>query len=58
MKRLGDVRGRVARPASVGWNIAKTLAQSLTMWLIFFFLADLAGCWCCAVHAGVGAGVY
>jgi len=38
LKLLSGVRGRVARPASVGWNIAKTLAQSLTMWAIFFFL--------------------
>ena len=42
LKLLSGVRGRVARPASVGWNIAKTLLQSLTLWAIFLFLLPAA----------------
>ncbi len=36
---LGNVRGRVARPASVRWNLAKTLLQVVLMWLVFLFVA-------------------
>ena len=39
---LGNVRGRVARPASVQRNLAKTLLQVVLMWLAFFFLAPAA----------------
>jgi protein-S-isoprenylcysteine O-methyltransferase Ste14 len=35
---LRSVRGRLARPASTRYNLAKTLTQSLTMWAIFFGL--------------------
>jgi protein-S-isoprenylcysteine O-methyltransferase Ste14 len=42
LKLFSNVRGRVARPASVGWNVAKTLAQSLTLWAIFLFLLPAA----------------
>jgi protein-S-isoprenylcysteine O-methyltransferase Ste14 len=36
---LGKVRGRVAHPASVQRNLAKTLAQIVVMWLVFLFVA-------------------
>ena len=38
MKALNRVHGRVARPASVRRNVVKTLIQSQSMWLVFFFL--------------------
>jgi protein-S-isoprenylcysteine O-methyltransferase Ste14 len=39
---LGKVRGRVARPASVQRNLAKTLTQIVVMWLVFLFVAPAA----------------
>ncbi|HEX8229440.1 MAG TPA: isoprenylcysteine carboxylmethyltransferase family protein [Chloroflexia bacterium] len=42
---LNNVRGRVARPASVRRNLAKTLLQVLLMWLAFFFLAPMGLYW-------------
>ncbi|MEO6457814.1 MAG: isoprenylcysteine carboxylmethyltransferase family protein [Chloroflexia bacterium] len=38
MKALNRVHGRIARPASVRRNLTKTLVQSQSMWLVFFFL--------------------
>jgi protein-S-isoprenylcysteine O-methyltransferase Ste14 len=38
MRLFSGVRGRVAKPAGAGWNMAKTLTQSLVMWVIFLFL--------------------
>ncbi len=38
MRLLDSIRGRVARPASVRRNLLKTLIQSQTIWLIFFFI--------------------
>lgn len=38
---LGRLRGRVARPASLRVNLAKTLAQTLVMWALFLFLGPL-----------------
>ena len=35
---LRSIRGRLARPASARYNLAKTLTQSLTLWAIFFGL--------------------
>ena len=55
MRLFSRVRGRVARPASVGWNVAKTLAQSLTMWVIFLFLLPAAVYY---VEGVVGLGSY
>lgn len=31
-------RGREARPASAGWNVAKTLAQTVVFWGTFLFV--------------------
>ncbi len=42
VRLLRGVQGRVARPASLIWNIVKTLAQSLTLWAIFYFLIPAA----------------
>jgi protein-S-isoprenylcysteine O-methyltransferase Ste14 len=39
VKVFDSVQGRVANPAGAPWNMAKTLAQMLVMWSIFFFLA-------------------
>lgn len=36
-----SLRGRTARPASVGVNALKTLAQSLTMWGVFLLVGPL-----------------
>jgi len=38
LKALYRVHGRVARPASVRRNLVKTVIQSQSMWLVFFFL--------------------
>ena len=38
IRRVYALPGRVARPAGVGTNLAKTLAQSLTLWAIFYGL--------------------
>ena len=33
------LHSRRARPATVGWNLAKTLGQSLVMWTVFLVVA-------------------
>jgi protein-S-isoprenylcysteine O-methyltransferase Ste14 len=37
-KALNRIHGRIAQPASVQRNVIKTLIQSQSMWLVFFFL--------------------
>jgi protein-S-isoprenylcysteine O-methyltransferase Ste14 len=39
---LSYVRGRVARPASPGWNVLKTLLQMVVFWCLFLFLLPWA----------------
>ncbi|MCL4204918.1 MAG: isoprenylcysteine carboxylmethyltransferase family protein [Pirellulaceae bacterium] len=39
---LSGIRGREADPASCGWNVAKTLAQTLVFWLVFLVLLPAA----------------
>jgi protein-S-isoprenylcysteine O-methyltransferase Ste14 len=41
IQRIYAVPGKVARPATVGINLLKTLTQSLTMWLIFLLIGPL-----------------
>ncbi len=36
---------RPARPASVGWNLTKTLVQSASMWTVFLWLLPQAIVW-------------
>ena len=35
---LSFIRGREARPASPGWNVLKTLSQTVVFWSLFIFL--------------------
>src|SRR5262245_30283930 len=50
---LGYFSGREARPASPGWNILKTLSQTVGFWSVFLVILP-AGVFALASAAGLG----